>query len=1004
MMKWTTERLENLCEINIGRTPSRSEPSYWGKGEPWVSISDLKSRNVSATKEQITAKAIRECNCRLVPKRTLLLSFKLSIGKLAFAGTDLYTNEAIAALPIKNRNLIDANYLYYALKFVPLSSGNNAAKGETLNKKSLADVRVPVPDSLQTQRQIAHLLSRAEELIAARQRSLALLDEFLKSTFLELFGDPVKNEKGWQKEPLGNLADIVSGVTKNTRQTIEHPVEVPYMRVANVQDGKLDLSEIKTIEVSQREVDKYQLQQGDILLTEGGDPDKLGRGAVWSNEIKHCIHQNHIFRVRVFNTIEPHYLCNLIGSRYGKNYFLKAAKQTTGIASINLNQLKNFPAYIPDPVVQATFGRIVNHIETLKTRQRESLAQLQNLYQSLLQRAFSGQLDVSGVRLPGEELPYLLHRPTSRTLSTRKTKLRSAARHRAEDTVTETDLPPTVAPSQTPPLMKLLSLTLHESFRSLPAGFHIPFMSADTPVEELTFAPYCLVGRNGSGKSNVLEALAAIFYHIDCIYLTSKPDGFERTEEQPDRGFDATQCQPDAFALSYLIRAPYFATAQDANPLWHIQIRKERGSRPVITGYARDTDTTTNARELTRVEVPKILPDLVVGYSSGENEVLSLPFFKMRFLHYDELAFWARQELPYERPEGRLVYLDKQYSEAVLLANFLMQPEEVMRPLYDLIGIEGVASFQLVLEAKPYNEEPSKYWFLPKYLRDFSEKLRTCATSEQTQLSHQLELGFQVNTATRNAFRKYFANSYDLFLSFQALFTTNLYHVEPTVKQAVYDSESLYVSETVPILPAHARIARFENVVIRKRDVAGQRRSLSLRALSDGEFQLLHSLGICLMLKDTNALFLLDEPETHFNPDWRARFISTLQACLQTNGTTESGSEMLITTHSPFLVSDTPRDNVLIFKAGQHEPNRPDFQSYGASADDITMQVFEREQTIGEGVYALLNEWRAEPIHSHADIERLRANTAQIGDSVEKIMFLNYLREQSKKLPVQSML
>ncbi len=305
--------------------------------------------------------------------------------------------------------------------------------------------------SLHTQRQIAHILSRAEDLVTARQRSLALLDDFLKSTFLNFFGDPVTNEKGWKKERLGELADITSGVTKNTRQEIDNSVEVPYMRVANVQDNKLDLTEIKTIDVSQRDAEKYRLQQDDILLTEGGDPDKLGRGVVWNNEIENCIHQNHIFRVRVYNAIEPHYLCTLIGSRYGKNYFLKAAKQTTGIASINLGQLKNFPAYIPDPKIQATFGQIANRVDTLKKQQRESLAQLQNLYQSLLQRVFAGEVDVSKVMLPGDEeegfsaeraIPSVRpKRPINSRRKARKTKLRSAARWRSEDVVASVPTP-----------------------------------------------------------------------------------------------------------------------------------------------------------------------------------------------------------------------------------------------------------------------------------------------------------------------------------------------------------------------------------------------------------------------------------------------------------------------------------------------------------------------------------------------------------------------------------
>ena len=114
-----------------------------------------------------------------------------------------------------------------------------------------------------------------------------------------MFGDPVTNPKGWEEFVLKDIADIRSGVTKGKKIDPNTALTLPYMRVANVQDGYLDLSTIQTIEVSPRDAEKCRLDAGDILLTEGGDPDKLGRGHVWNNEIENCIHQNHIFSVRV---------------------------------------------------------------------------------------------------------------------------------------------------------------------------------------------------------------------------------------------------------------------------------------------------------------------------------------------------------------------------------------------------------------------------------------------------------------------------------------------------------------------------------------------------------------------------------------------------------------------------------------------------------------------------------------------------------------------------------
>ncbi len=208
-----------------------------------------------------------------------------------------------------------------------------------------------------------------------------------------MFGDPVKNPKRWEIYKLQDVSEIRSGVTKGRKLAGKPVVSVPYLRVANVQDGYLDLNEIKTIEVLLSDVDKYALLEGDVLLTEGGDPDKLGRGAVLHDEIPNCIHQNHIFRVRVNKEyLVPEFLSMLIGSAYGKMYFLKSAKQTTGIATINSTQLKKFPALAPPTERQNKFAQIVENAEAMRQNQKQSQQEIDNLFNALMQKAFAGEL------------------------------------------------------------------------------------------------------------------------------------------------------------------------------------------------------------------------------------------------------------------------------------------------------------------------------------------------------------------------------------------------------------------------------------------------------------------------------------------------------------------------------------------------------------------------------------------------------------------------------------
>ncbi len=175
------------------------------------------------------------------------------------------------------------------------------SRGGTQKFVSLGNLRklqIPLPP-LPEQLRIVARLDKAQQVIDQRKEQLALMDALVQSLFYEMFGDPVKNEKGWTETHLQEVADIASGVTKGRNLAGKETYEIPYMRVANVQDGHLNLSSIATIPVTIDEMNRYKLLKGDLLLTEGGDPDKLGRGAIWQAEIEPCIHQNHIFRVRL---------------------------------------------------------------------------------------------------------------------------------------------------------------------------------------------------------------------------------------------------------------------------------------------------------------------------------------------------------------------------------------------------------------------------------------------------------------------------------------------------------------------------------------------------------------------------------------------------------------------------------------------------------------------------------------------------------------------------------
>ena len=200
---------------------------------------------------------------------------------------------------------------------------------------------------------------------------------------------------GWHRTSLSDVAYIQTGIAKGGKSPIR-PIEVPYLRVANVQDGFLDLSEIKTIQIERSQIDRFLLQTGDVLLTEGGDFDKLGRGTVWRGELPTCVHQNHIFAVRLDNQqVLPEFFAAQAASPYGKQYFLSCAKRTTNLASVNKTQLSEFPILLPPLPEQRKIAQILRTWDEAIATVEQFIAALQRRKKGLMQRLLTGQVRFS---------------------------------------------------------------------------------------------------------------------------------------------------------------------------------------------------------------------------------------------------------------------------------------------------------------------------------------------------------------------------------------------------------------------------------------------------------------------------------------------------------------------------------------------------------------------------------------------------------------------------------
>jgi type I restriction enzyme S subunit len=381
--------LGEVCSFVGGGTPSRKVPEYFVGAIPWATVKDFKQHRIADTEEHITEQAVADSAANIVQAGTVLLVSRVGLGKAAIADSRLAINQDIKALT--PRGDILPEYLFWFL----LSKGPDiermgtgaTVKGITLN--DIKAIQIPVPTPVE-QRRIVDLLSRAEGIVRLRREAEKKAAELIPAMFIDIFGDPATNPKGWPVESLDSVARIISGATKGRRFDPSEAIELPYMRVANVKDGHLDLTDIKTIAVKRSEVEKYRLLPGDLLMTEGGDPDKLGRGALWSGEIETCLHQNHIFKVRADRShLLPEYLCELVGSRYGKVYFLRVAKKTTGIATINRTQLGCFPVVVPPLNRQTEFVEKFGAVRSIQSQQSAATAKAQATFDALLARTFA---------------------------------------------------------------------------------------------------------------------------------------------------------------------------------------------------------------------------------------------------------------------------------------------------------------------------------------------------------------------------------------------------------------------------------------------------------------------------------------------------------------------------------------------------------------------------------------------------------------------------------------
>lgn len=425
---WPQVRLGDLGTWYGGGTPSKSRPDFWSHGTmPWLSPKDMGPDTLRGTRDAITIAAVAGSAVRLVPAgsvavvvRSGILERTLPISLVPFETT--LNQDMKALVPTAD---VDARWVTWGLRSMEQRLLRECRKAGTtvasIDMSRFMDVTLPLPP-IEEQRGIVGILedhlSRLDaaerELDGAAGRLARLRDQVVRHALFPSSpmttpsavplpdlgvndGEIPDLPNDWRWARLGELSEVVGGVTKDSsKQGDPTFVEVPYLRVANVQRGRLDLDVITKIRVPPGKAAKLELLPGDVLLNEGGDRDKLGRGWVWDGQIEHCIHQNHVFRARIRDGVLTPKLLSWAANSFGGRWCERNAKQSVNLASISLSKIRLMPVPVPPLQEQAAIEREIQSgldgcdqlAASISAARRESRA----LRASLLNAAFSGHL------------------------------------------------------------------------------------------------------------------------------------------------------------------------------------------------------------------------------------------------------------------------------------------------------------------------------------------------------------------------------------------------------------------------------------------------------------------------------------------------------------------------------------------------------------------------------------------------------------------------------------
>jgi type I restriction enzyme S subunit len=382
--------IEDFCETGSGGTPSRANRDYYDGDIPWVKSGELREDVITDTEEKITARAVKESSAKIVPCGAILLAmYGATVGRMAFLGVDAATNQAVCNIRPDPRRAYP-RYVFHCLQSKINHFLSRAAGGAqpNISQSIVKETKVPLPP-LDEQRRIAAILDKADGLRRRRKRALGLLDDLTQSIFLEMFGNPESNPKGWT---WGRIDDLLEGTQYGTGAKAGEKGKFPILRMGNLtSDGRTDFENLKYIDLDDKDLDRFTLRRGDILFNRTNSAELVGKAAVFDKDEQFAF-AGYLVRARAKKGVNPYYISGYLNSKHGKATLRGMAKSIVGMANINAKEMRSIPILIPDAQTQCAYSNALSSVETSRLSHHRDLRSLGALFSSLQSRAFSGQL------------------------------------------------------------------------------------------------------------------------------------------------------------------------------------------------------------------------------------------------------------------------------------------------------------------------------------------------------------------------------------------------------------------------------------------------------------------------------------------------------------------------------------------------------------------------------------------------------------------------------------